>query len=525
MYLRIIKHIKIIKLLTLIFLLLFSNASYSQWNKAEKTDKKDKKENKKSGKKIEILNADDFIFDESKGSDVRRLIGNVQIKHDGAIMYCDSAYVFGKNNNMNAYGRVRINKPGEMNIYGDKLFYDGNSGMAQVRNNVRLVDGEGTLTTNFFDYNIETGFGKYYNGGKIVQKSTVLTSSNGYYYSETHDYYFLGNVTMLNEDYNMKCDSLQYNTASEMVFFHGPTRITSDSSLIYCEAGWYNTKADKSMFKKKAFMEKDKQIVRADSLSYDKNTKIGIGYHNVKMDDEKEKMSLRAHKIIFYEKTDISVLTDSAVFIKYFDNDTIYLHGDTLKSFTDSSKNRIMRAYYNVKMYKSDFQAMCDSLIYSEKDSVINLYSNPVLWSNDNQMTADSIQIHTANNELSYFDMNVNAMIISEEDTIGYNQIRGKNIKGYFKNGELSRINVLGGGETIYYPKDDDAIIGLNNIKCSDMMIYVKEKEFKRIAFFKSPVAVLTPLKDVKTDMKTLQNFKWFGNYQPINNDDIFRKN
>lgn len=490
----------------------FSDSLFSQ------TAKKDTVKTRK----IEILNADSLLFDEHFGKEMKRLIGNVKLKHDDAIMYCDSAHVF-KNNSMNAYGNVHIFQGDSLNLFGDVLYYDGNTRLVRMRNNVKLNNNDALLTTDSLDYDRNTESGHYYNFGTITQSDNVLTSKNGFYYSTKKDYFSIDSVVLVNPDYTMYCDTLQYNTRSEIAFFHGPTDIVSDSNFIYCENGFYNTVTNISQYKKNAYLKNNTQYLKGDSLYYDRNLKVGKAFHNVSMIDSTEEISFRGHYAIFYEETESSILTDSAVFIKFSDDDTLYLHADTLFSFQDTAGNKTMKAYYHVKMFKNDFQAMCDSMVYAFSDSIIKLFFEPILWSDENQMSADSIEIHTKNDELDYLEMNYTAMMISQEDTTGYNQIKGNKMIGTFTDGKLSLIKVIGDGETIYYPKEDEDVIGLNDTKCVNMSIYITDNEFDKIIFYSKPKAKLSPVKDVPTSDKLLPNFKWLDYQRPLTKDDIFK--
>ena len=496
------------------FLVLVSENAFSQPSKPDTTNRKTRK--------IEILNADSLLFDQHKDKESRRLLGHVRLKHDDALMFCDSAHVF-DNNSMNAYGNVHIFQGDSLNLYGDRLFYDGNTRMARMRKHVRLNNNDALLTTDSLDYNRNTESGHYYNFGTITQSENVLTSKNGFYYSKTKDYFSIDSVVLVNPDYTMFCDTLQYNTKSEIAYFHGPTKIVSDSNFIYCENGFYNTVTNISQYKKNAYLKNNTQMLKGDSLYYDRNKKIGRAFHNVTMVDSTEDISLRGHYAIFYEETEMSVLTDSAIFIKYSDNDTLYLHADTLRSIPDTAGNKTMKAYHHVKIFKNDFQAMCDSMVYAFSDSIIKLYFEPILWSDDNQMSADSIEIHTKNDELEYLEMNNVALMISKEDTTGFNQIKGNKMIGTFTDGELSMIKVIGDGETIYFPKEDDDVIGLNDTKCVNMTIHIKENEFQKIVFLSQPKAKLSPVKDVSQTDKLLPNFKWLDYQRPLNKDDIFK--
>lgn len=502
-------------------------------------------------RKIEIINSDELLFDESVSKDYRRLIGNVQLKHENALMFCDSAHLYTDGNYFDAFSNVHIQQGDTLHVYGDFLKYDGNTKLSKIRRNVKLINNEAVLTTDSLDYDRNTEIAHYFYQGKIVDNENVLTSIHGYYHSKTKDYYSIDSVKLVNPDYVMTCDTLRYNTESEVAFFLGPTKIVGDSNLIYCENGWYNTKTNKSQYNKNAYLENGNQRIKGDSLFYDRNLKYGKAFKNVSIIDSTENIILKGHYAYYNEETENSLLTDSALFIQLdekndtilildsLDNedhftrkefitsyDSLVLHSDTLRSIVvkdSAGEYKILKAYHHVKMYKNDFQGMCDSLTYNLRDSVIRLYKVPVIWSGVNQLTANFIEIHTKDSKPDYIVLDSLGFIISQEDSIKYNQIKGKRITGYFKDDKLYKIFVEGNGQTLYYPKDKDEIIGVNKAICSNLIIYVTDGEFDKILFLTQPDATMYPTEELPKEELKMKDFKWYDFMRPVNIYDVFR--
>ncbi|OFX56728.1 MAG: hypothetical protein A2046_00325 [Bacteroidetes bacterium GWA2_30_7] len=502
-------------------------------------------------RKIEIINSDVLMFDEAVSKDYRRLIGNVQLKHETTLMYCDSAHLYTDGNYFDAFSNVHIIQGDTFHIYGDFLNYDGNLKFSKIRRNVKLINKESILTTDSLDYDRNTEISHYFYQGKIVDNDNVLTSTHGYYHSKTDDYYSIDKVKLVNPDFVMYCDTLRYNTESDIAFFLGPTRIIGDSNLIYCENGWYNTKTNISQYNKNAYLEKGSQRIKGDSLYYDRDRKYGKAFNNVSVIDSSENIILKGHYAYYNEINENSLLTDSTLMIQIKERqDTVYtidsteieniiqkrelvtvydslvLHSDTLRSILikDSVGNyKILKAYNHVKVFKSDFQAMCDSLTYNLKDSVIRLFRTPVLWSGLNQLTANFIEIHTKNGKPDFIVLDSLGFIISKEDSIKYNQIKGKKITGYFKDDELNKIVVEGNGQTLYYPKDDEEVIGVNKAICSNLIIYVKDGGFDKILFLTLPDATLYPTEELPETELRMKDFNWYDYMRPINIFDVFR--
>ena len=225
--------------------------------------------------KIEIIKANSLEYDESLGKGIRKLIGGVVLKHEEALMYCDSAYMSQDDNSFIAFSNIHMTQGDTMHLYGDTLYYSGNTKLARVRHNVRLINNEGAiLTTHFLNYNRHEKLAHYFNHGKIVDNDNILTSISGYYHTNTKDFFSIDSVTLVNPEYIMYSDTLKYNTATEIAYFFGPTEIISDSSYIYCENGWYNTITDISQYNENAYMRNKAHTLKGDSLYYDKRIKL-----------------------------------------------------------------------------------------------------------------------------------------------------------------------------------------------------------------------------------------------------------
>lgn len=477
-------------------------------------------------KKIELVHADMIDYDESRyGKNIRHLVGNVTLIHDDAILTCDSAFYNTEQNDIKMYSNVHVNFNDTINLYGQYISYSGNTKLAQVRNNVTLIHKKATLYCDSLNYDRSTNIAYYFNFGKIVSKENILTSQWGYYYTQLRDFVAVKEVNLRNNNYNMYSDSLRYNIETEISTFYGPSKIISDSNYIYCENGWYNTKEDISRFSKNAYLWSKKKIIKGDSLFYDRKKQYGIATKNVSLIDSTNNIIIRGNYGKYFEASDRAFITDSAVFIAVQDSvDTTYLHADTLYYLTMTDSSKILKAYYHVKMFNKDLQGSCDSLVYLVKDSVIELYKTPILWSQQHQLTAKQIKIYLRNDSIYKLYLNEIAFIISHEDSLLYNQIKGKNMIGYFKNNKLYKIDVKGNGQTIYYPKDNDEIIGVNKAESSDLTIYIDNDEVKKIVFFKKPNATLYPLNQINPNDFKLDYFKWYEYLRPLKPEDIFKQ-
>ncbi len=509
-----------------------------------------------SGKRIELIRADYMEFDKDIGDNARRLLGNVVFKHEDTYMHCDSAYLYSDKNVVEAFSNIHIMVSDTVDIFGQRLYYDGNTRMAELHENVIMRDEKMTLTTEHLFYDLNENTANYYDGGKIVDKDNVLTSIWGFYYSDLKHFHFRDDVRLINPEYVMESDTLKYNTETEIAYFFGPTSITSEENIIFCKNGWYDTKNDVAQFKKDAFIHNQEHSITGDSLFYDRKLGYGKALNNVVMEDTIQNVIITGHFGEHFEKKGLSVVTEEAVLTMVSDNDSLFLHADTLKYVFEGENNnnqnagdtvyvknnselpdevdkngnnepkedvRKLFAYNRAKFYRSDMQGMSDSIVYSFSDSTIYMFHNPILWSEEHQITANTIEIETWDDIVHSVKLVDAAFIISEEDTLKYNQIKGREVIGYFKDNQLYRIDVFGNGETLYYVRDDEEkLIGVNKAISSSMIIYVDENQIDRIIFVDNPDATLHSPGRLSSEEKLLNHFRWFDDIRPKRKEDIF---
>ncbi len=473
---------------------------------------------------IIIDNADITEFDNTGGVQRSRLLGNVKFNHGDAFMSCDSAHFFPEQNLLNAFSKVHIWRGDTLDLYGDFLKYKGNDRKAEIRRNVTLDDTENHLTTDNIDYDLNNDLGYYFNGGRIENGENTLISNYGYYYSREKLFFFKDSVIITNPDYIMYSDTLKYNTVSKVAYFLGPTDIISDENFIYCENGWYDTERNISQFNKNAFLQNKEKILKGDSIYYERESGLGKAFINVELIDTVQNLVLLGNYAIYEEISEYAMLTDSALMIQIDNRDSLFIHADTIKSVADTiPEKKLIKAYNHVKIYRSDLQGKCDSLVYAEADSIFRLFGEPVLWSEENQLTAEFISIETRASALYKIDMKSAAFIISMEDTSRYNQIKGRDMQGWFKNNQLYLIDVNGNGQTVYYAKDKGELQGVNKAESATLKIYLKEKKIDRINFVTKPDATYYPLEKFPPADSRLENFRWFGEYRPVSRYDTFR--
>jgi lipopolysaccharide export system protein LptA len=477
-------------------------------------------------KQINIERANDLVYSNKIIQNAQRLIGDVYITHNDIQMWCDSAYSYTDKNAVDGFGHVHILKGDTLHLYADFVAYNGDTKQSKARRNVRMINRDVILTTDSLDYdmNINVGYYKYH--GTIKDTANVLVSQIGQYFVNTEKAYFKDSVKVTTKDYTILSDTLIYNTRTRQAFLAGPSRILNEKDTLYAEAGMYDTQKEYARLIKRPRISNKNQWMKADSIFYDKISGNGLALGHAHLEDLKNKSIVRGNRVEYNEKTEIALAVDSAVFITYSDKDSLYLHSDTLKMVPDTTLKdaKLVRAYYNVRFFRADIQGKCDSLAYFSKDSTLQMFNQPVIWSENNQISGDYIEMISKKEKSGIIHMKNNAFIIAmEEDSLGYNQIKGKNMTGYIRNNELYKVDVDGNGESVYYARDKDGVIGLNKAESSYIRIFLKEGKVQKISFIDSTDGQLSPLEQIDETEKTLQGFNWQYDIRPKNKDDIFR--
>lgn len=473
---------------------------------------------------VYLENTETLSYDQLTNPDVQILKGNVRFRHDNALLYCDSAYFYEKANSLDAFSNVKIVQGDTLFVYGDYLYYDGNLKLARVRNNVRMENRKTTLTTDSLNYDRNTNLAYYYTGGKIVDTENTLTSIWGQYSTSTSDALFKNKVKLVNKNFTMDADTMHYNTKTKIANIVGPTHIVyQDETDIYSKKGWYNTASEQMMLLDRSLVvHKDGKTIVGDTVFYDKAKKFGEAFVNVVMNDSVQKSTLYGDYIYYNEGTEVGVAADSALLIDWSSPDTLWMHADTLRTSKDSIYD-VARGYYNVRFFRNDVQGLCDSLVYAERDSVMNMYGEPVLWAEDNQLSGEFIQAFTKNDKVERVHIQRAAMAIQKEDSLYFNQLSGKEIIAHVDSGELRRVNVNGNAETIYYPKDeiDSTLIGINKTESSYVVMYLKNKKAERIVMTSATTGVMYPLTQLSGGDLYLKNFFWLDKQRPRKSDDV----
>ena len=493
-------------------------------------------------KQIEIEYAPYMTFEEDKpdatiltrdGSD------QVHIKHKGIEMWCDEAIYYGKEDFIEAYGSVRVKQGDSINMTSKYVEYSGKTQLAYASGDVVMIDPDSKLYTDIlhFDRNKQQAY--YNQKGKVVRDTSgTITSTVGRYYVNSKKYQFVDNVKLVNPEYEIDTERLDFYTESGYAFMFGPTTITSETSVIYCERGFYNTNNDTGYFVKKSKINYDDRIVEGDSVYFDRNKNFASATNNITVIDTLNKSIIKGHYAEVFREKDSVFITKRALAITEQENDSIFMHSDTLM-VTGPPDERIIRGYYNAKMFKSNLSGKADSIHMNQKTGLtqlINFYDvdadafskkeHPVLWHFESQITGDSIHLisNTKNETLDSLKVFNSAFVISKDSLgDGFNQISGKVLYGLFENNELNTIDVIKNAETIYYLRNsENELVGIDKSKSGSIKIFISENQIDELRKINQIGGKTYPEEDFPEKERKLKGFIWRNEERPRTVDDLF---
>ncbi len=476
-------------------------------------------------KKIIVENADHFDINQAEIPDAALLTGNVRVRQEGLVMTCNKAYYFQKENYIKAFGNVQM-------VQGDTLFlnskyaeYNGNVKQAFATGDVHLRSPDMTLVTDTinFDRNIQQAYYETY--GTITNKDNVLKSKSGRYFVKEKKYQFLTAVTLTNPKYVMKSNHLDYFTGPGHAYLFGPSTITSKNNYIYTEKGFYDTKKNLAHFLRKSYIKYNDRRIEADSLYYDRAREFASGTNNVKITDSINKGIVKGHYAELYKNKDSLFVTKHAVAINLVEKDSAYIHGKILM-VTGKEGQRIIRAYNNARFYKTDMSGKCDSIHSEQAKGLTQLIGKPILWNFDNQMTGDVMHLigDSKTEKLDSLKVLNNAFLVAK-DTLGngYNQVKGQNLYGKFRDNKLYNVDIVKNTEVVYYMYNDkNELIGINKNVSSKINLTLEGNQIETITFFKSVDGDIYPEKDLPENARKLRGFIWRGEERIKSKDDIF---
>jgi lipopolysaccharide export system protein LptA len=473
------------------------------------------------------------------GNTIQILSGGVKLKQGNTLFTCDSCIINSAANMFEAFGHVYINDSDTAKVWSDYLRYLTDKKLAYLTGKVRLTDGHGTLTTNNLEYDVARKIGTYTNGGRVVNKKTVLTSREGIYYTDIKDIYFKNNVFLKDPAYTLSADSLLYNTETQVARFITSTTIRDSSGrVIKTKEGYYDLKEGKAEFTQRTSVQDKSLFMIGDQIaSDDKSGIIQVQGRGVLVDTAKG-INLLANQIFINKKTDALLATQKPVMTIKQGNDSFFIAADTIFSarltdlYKDSLKtakwkgdstDRYVEAYRSVRVFSDSMQSASDSMFYSFRDSIFRLYQKPVVWSNKSQITGDTILLYTKNKKADRIKVYDNSFMVTEVQTGIYNQVQSARMDGYFIEGSIDSVRARGLAESIYFMQDkDSAFTGVNQTTSDAIDIYFRKGDLYKVVLRSAVKGDLFPIKFKEPSAMRLTNFIWLEERRPKSKYDLF---
>lgn len=478
-----------------------------------------------ASKKIIIEQSDFVDVDKDKYPDAVLLTRNVRVSHDGVILTCNKAYFFQKENYLKAFGNVQLVQGDTLYLNSNYAEYSGELKKAFATGNAVMTSPDATLATDTinFDRNVQEVF--YNTNGTIINKDNTLKSKSGKYYVKQKKFQFLTAVTLTNKTYEIKSNHLDYYSNSGHSYLFGPSTITSKANYIYTEKGFYDTKKNLAHFLDNSYIKYDDRKINGDSLYYDRNKEFASATRNVKITDSINRGVVRGHYAELYKKKDSMFVTKRALAVNFVDNDSVYIHGKKLM-VTGKEGDRIIRAFNNVRFYKTDMSGKCDSIHSSSKIGLTKLIRNPILWNGESQITGDLMHLIADKKTQKLDSLKVlNNTFLFSKDTLGtgYNQTKGQNLFGKFIDGKLHEVDIIKNAEVIYYMRNDaKELIGINKNVSSKINIIFDKNTIETITFFKQVDGIIYPEAELPENARTLRGLNWRGEERIKTKDDVF---
>ena len=456
--------------------------------------------------------------------------GPVHIVHDGVDMWCDQALVYFKENFVKAYGKVLVKQGDTIEMRSNYGEYNGNTSMAFAAGAVNLKEPSSSLESDtlYFDRMKQEAY--YRSGGLVRDTSSVLTSRRGRLFTETKKYEFSGQVVIENPEYTVRSPRLDFYSESGLAYLYGASTIESPSSTIYCDRGYYNTRSNKGHFVKNSRVDYNQRILYGDSIYFDRAQDFASATNNIKLIDSANQMVVRGHYAEVFKQKDSVYITNRAVAVSVQEQDSVYIHADTLR-VTGPSELRIIKGFYGARMFKPGnsiedrTSGRCDSIVVLQELGLTKMIGRPVLWTGDQQITGDTIHLiqDLERDELDSLKVYDNAFMI-QEDVEGYNQVKGAQLVGLFTENKLDTIDVIKNSQVVYYSRDDkQELVGINNTVASSMQLYVRQNKIKGIRFINKVPGKVYPPSEFPENARILPGFIWRGDERLFFQEDLFQ--
>lgn len=478
--------------------------------------------------RIILKHADNLRFNENEMQSAQRLSGNVVLMHKGMTMFCDSAMLYEQSQTFDAFGHVKIVQGDTLTLTGDRLHYDGETLIAEMRFNVIMTHRNQKLYTDSLYYDRLYNMGYYEEGGKLIDGKNQLTSDWGEYHTDTRQATFNYNVELINDRFKLITDTLHYDTQTKWAEVVGASNIYSNADTLYTEHGFYNSDNEQVKLYKRSKAYGRNRIMEGDTVYYDKKTGVMEAFQNVSCLDEKNKNLLTGDYAWYNELTGEAIATKNALARDFSQGkDTLYFHADTLHMYsynleTDSAY-RVLHAYFHARAYREDVQAVADSMVFHSAQKKITLFRDPIAWSDQRQIVGEEINVYLNDSTIDSVYVDRQALMIEKLDSTHFNQVGAQQMRTYFVKGEVSENRAVDNVMVVNYPLEKDStIIYQNYVETAEARMFMKDRKLKKI-WAPASHGFFYPIGMAPAERTRLEGFAWFDYIRPISPDDVFK--
>lgn len=478
--------------------------------------------------RIILKHADNLRFNENEMQSAQRLSGNVVLMHKGMTMFCDSAMLYEQSQTFDAFGHVKIVQGDTLTLTGDRLHYDGETLIAEMRFNVIMTHRNQKLYTDSLYYDRLYNMGYYEEGGKLIDGKNQLTSDWGEYHTDTRQATFNYNVELINDRFKLITDTLHYDTQTKWAEVVGASNIYSNADTLYTEHGFYNSDNEQVKLYKRSKAYGRNRIMEGDTVYYDKKTGVMEAFQNVSCLDEKNKNLLTGDYAWYNELTGEAIATKNALARDFSQGkDTLYFHADTLHMYsynleTDSAY-RVLHAYFHARAYREDVQTVADSMVFHSAQKKITLFRDPIAWSDQRQIVGEEINVYLNDSTIDSVYVDRQALMIEKLDSTHFNQVGAQQMRTYFVKGEVSENRAVGNVMVVNYPLEKDStIIYQNYVETAEARMFMKDRKLKKI-WAPASHGFFYPIGMAPAERTRLEGFAWFDYIRPISPDDVFK--
>ena len=482
--------------------------------------------------KVYLIHSDELKYDAyGNNPDAQIFKGNVHFVHRGAHLWCDSAYFFQEANSMQAFGNVRFKQGDTLSLTCDYADYDGVEQMMQARRNVIMKHRHQTLYADSLNYDRLYSNAYYFEGGELVDGKDKLVSDWGEYNTSTRQAAFFYNVKMRSDKQIIITDSLYYDTNIKLAHVVGPSKITSGTNTIHTQDAYLNTETDQSQLFGRSTIVDGEKVITGDSLYHNNQTGMNEGFGNVVYVDTLNRNELNCGILFYNDKTGYGYATKDVLLKDYSQKaDTLFMHSDSLKLYTynidTDSVYRKVHAFDKVRVYRTDVQAVCDSLVFNSADSCMTMYHDPIVWNDRRQLLGEVIKVYMNDSTIRHAKVIGQALSVEQIDRQNhYDQVSSRFMDAYFIDGIIRKVVTTGNVKSVYYVSDgkDSTLTNLNYIETDTMRLYLSAKRQLEKIWAPRSRGTMYPITQVPPAKYKLPEFVWFDDIRPLNRDDVFR--